>query len=151
MPKPVVLFLCMQFQKKMAPRIRAKLLRDFMVSSRLNAVWTHGPIINTAMQGCLWLCSGHPHKVLDGCLGPCLVGGIITLENASFTTKIAVHSGANALAPYGCVALLDTGSPHTFIRRDVLDRMLSVGAASVACEGNCAPRSWGGFGESVPL
>ena len=39
--------------------------------------------------------------------GPCLVGSIITLDDASFTTKIAVHSGANALAPYGCVALLD--------------------------------------------
>ena len=28
--------------------------------------------------------------------------------------------------------------------------MLSVGVASVACERNCAPRSWGGFGESAP-
>ena len=83
--------------------------------------------------------------------GPCLVDGIITLDDASFTTKIAVHSGANAVARYGCVALLDNGSPQTFIRRDVLDRMLSVGAASVACERNCAPRSWGGFGKSVPL
>ena len=83
--------------------------------------------------------------------GPCLVDGIITLDDASFTTKIAVHSGANAVAPYGCLALLDTGSPQTVIRRDVLDRMLSVGAASVSCEPNCAPRSWGGFAKSVPL
>ena len=82
--------------------------------------------------------------------GPCLVDGIITLDDASFTTKITVHNGANTLAPYGCVALLGTGSPQTFIRLDVLDRMLSVGAASVACERNCAPRSWGGFGESAP-
>ena len=59
--------------------------------------------------------------------GPCLIGGIITLDDASFTTKIAVHSGANALVPVGCVALLDTGSPQTFIRRNVLNRMLSVG------------------------
>ena len=59
--------------------------------------------------------------------GPCLVGGITTLHDASFTTKIAVHSGAHALAPYGYVVLLDTGSPQTFIRRDVLDNMLSVG------------------------
>ena len=83
--------------------------------------------------------------------GPCLVDGIITLDYASFTTKIAVHGGANAVAPYDCVALLDTGSPQTFIRPDVLNRMLSAGAASVACERNCAPRSWGGFGESAPL
>ena len=55
------------------------------------------------------------------------------------------------MAPYSCVALLDTGSPQTFIRRDVLDRMLSVGAASAAYERPCSPRSWGGFGESDPL
>ena len=83
--------------------------------------------------------------------GLCLVGSIITLDNASFTTKIAVRSGANALAPFGCVALLDTGSPQTFIGLDVLDSMLSVGAASVACERKCSPQSWGGFGKSAPL
>ena len=69
--------------------------------------------------------------------GPCLVGGIITLDDTSSTTKTAVHSGANALAPFGCVALLDAGSPQTFIRRDVLDSMLLD--------------LWGGFGESGPL
>ena len=66
------------------------------------------------------------------------------LDNAAFTTKIAIHSGAGVLASYGCVALLDTGAPLPFIRRDVLDRMLSVGAASTACEQKCAPRSSGG-------
>ena len=75
--------------------------------------------------------------------GPCLVGGIITLDDASFTTKVAVQSGANALAPYGCVAVLDTGSPQTFVRRDVMDHMLSVEAAFVECERRCAPRSRG--------
>ena len=82
--------------------------------------------------------------------GPCFVGGIITLDDASFTTKIVVR-GANALAPYGCVVLLHTGSPQTFIRRDVLDRTLSVEAGSFACERTCAPRSRGGFGASAPL
>ena len=43
--------------------------------------------------------------------GPCLVHGIITLDDASFTTKIAVHSGANALAPYGSWRSL-TMVPH---------------------------------------
>ena len=83
--------------------------------------------------------------------GPCLIGGIITLDQDSSTTKIAVHSGANALMHSGCVAILDTGSPQTFIRCDVWDSMLSVGAASVACERGCAPQSWGRFGESAPL
>ena len=83
--------------------------------------------------------------------GPCLVGGTVTLDDVSFTAKIAIHSGGDAMVPYSCVALLDTGSPQTFIRHDVLDRMLSVGAASAACEWPCNPRSWGGFVESVPL
>ena len=60
--------------------------------------------------------------------GPCLVGGIITLDDAFFTTEIVVYSGANALTPFGCVAFLDTASPQPFIRRDGLDSMLSVGA-----------------------
>ena len=83
--------------------------------------------------------------------GPCFVGGIIPLDDASFTTKITVHSGANTFAPFGCVALLDTGSPQTLIRRNVLDRMLSVGAASTARERKSASRSWGGVGEFAPL
>ena len=40
--------------------------------------------------------------------GPCLVGGTVTLDDVSFTTKIAVHSRGDAMAPYSCVALLDT-------------------------------------------
>ena len=75
----------------------------------------------------------------------------MTLDDVLFTTKIAIHSGGDAIAPYRCVVLLDTGSPQTFIRRDVLDRMLLVGAASAACERSFSPRSWGGFGESAPL
>ena len=73
--------------------------------------------------------------------GPCLVGGTVTLDDISFTTKIAIHSGEEAIAPYWCVDLLDTGSPQTFIRHDVLDRMFLVGATSVACEWPCSPRS----------
>ena len=38
--------------------------------------------------------------------GPCLVGGTVTLDDVSFTTKIAIHSGGDAMAPYSCVALL---------------------------------------------
>ena len=52
--------------------------------------------------------------------GPCLVGGTVTLDGVSFTTEITIHSRGDAIAPYRCVALLDTGSPQTFIRRDVL-------------------------------
>ena len=37
--------------------------------------------------------------------GPCFGGGVITLDDASFTTKIAVHSGVNALGTFDCVPL----------------------------------------------
>ena len=66
--------------------------------------------------------------------GPCLVEGTVTLDDVSFTAKIAIHSGGDVIAPCRCVALLDTGSPKTFIRRDVLDRTLLVGADSAAYE-----------------
>ena len=83
--------------------------------------------------------------------GPCLVGGTVTPDDVSFTAEIAIYSGGDAIAPYRCTALLDTGSPQTFIRRGVLDCMLSVGAASSACERPSSPRFWGGFGESAPF
>ena len=46
-----------------------------------------------------------------------LVRGTITLDDAHFTTKIAIHSGAGVLAPFGCMALLATGSSQIFIRK----------------------------------
>ena len=36
--------------------------------------------------------------------GPCLVGGTVTLDDLSFTIKIAIHSGGDDIAPYRCVA-----------------------------------------------
>ena len=53
--------------------------------------------------------------------GPCLVGGTVTRDDVSFTTKLQYIAEGT---PYRCVALLDTDSPQTFIRRNVLDRML---------------------------
>ena len=83
--------------------------------------------------------------------GPCLVEGTMTLDDISFTTDIAIQSGGDAIAPYRCTAIIDTGFPQTFIRREVLDRMLSIGTASLACERPSSSRSWGGFSESAPL
>ena len=65
---------------------------------------------------------------------PCLTGGIVTLEDEYFTTKIAVHRGDNSLVPLGCVAVLDFGSTQTFIRRYVLDILLAVEDTSIAYE-----------------
>ena len=66
--------------------------------------------------------------------GPGPLGGAITLDDASFTTKTAAHSGTTASTAFGCEALLDAGSPQTFIRRDVLEQMLSAGVATLNCE-----------------
>ena len=48
---------------------------------------------------------------------PCVVGGTVTLDDVSFTAKIAMHSGGDVISPHRCVVLFDTGSPQTFIRR----------------------------------
>ena len=74
----------------------------------------------------------------------------MTLDGLSLNTEIAIHSGEDAIAPDGCTALLDTGSLQTVIRCDVLDRVISVGTASSACERPRSTRSWDGFGESAP-
>ena len=66
-------------------------------------------------------------------------GCIAPLDDASFTTEIAIHSGAGVPAPFVCVELLDSGSPQTFIRRHVWDCMLSASAASIGCEQKYAP------------
>ena len=65
--------------------------------------------------------------------GACLVRGTVTLD-VSFTTEIAIHSGGDAIVPYRCVALLDTGSPRTFIRRDVLHPMRLLGVVGTALQ-----------------
>lgn len=67
------------------------------------------------------------------------VGVAITIEDYIFTTKIVVCKGADALALFRWVALLDTGCPQTSIGRDALDPKLSVGGVATACERDCAP------------
>ena len=54
------------------------------------------------------------------------------------------RSGATASTIFGCVALLDTDSPQTFIRRNILEQMLSGGTATINCEQDSAPLVPGG-------
>ena len=65
--------------------------------------------------------------------GPCLGGGTVTLDDVLFTTKIPIHIGGDAITPERCVALLDTSSAQSFIRRDESGRMFLVGAVPTAC------------------
>ena len=74
------------------------------------------------------------------------------LCHSSVGLLVKVNRSPTQTKPFnGCAALLDTGSPQTLIRRDVLDTMLSVGTASITRGRKCVPRSWGDFGESAPL
>ena len=44
--------------------------------------------------------------------GPGLVEGAIALDDAAFTNTVSVYRGTTASTVFGCVALLDTGSPR---------------------------------------
>lgn len=71
------------------------------------------------------------------------------VDDASFTTLIKVHSGPTVTTRYRLVALLDS-SPQTFITAQAWlyeNQRRSDGHLRTPC----APRSWGGFGENVPL
>ena len=83
--------------------------------------------------------------------GPSLLGGIVTVDDASFTTRIKIHSGPTATIRYRLITLLDTGSRQTFITAEVWARMKTCGAATTTCERHAAPRAWGGFGKTAPL
>ena len=41
--------------------------------------------------------------------GPDLLGGIVTMDDATFTTLLTLHSGVSATSRFDCRALLDTG------------------------------------------
>ena len=81
---------------------------------------------------------------------PWLVPGIVSVDHSTFTTKFKIHSGLT-FAQFGCVALLDTSSPQSFITRNAWEHMVRSAAATIVCETPTPPRSWGGFGESPPL
>ena len=83
--------------------------------------------------------------------GPSLLGSIITVDDASFTTRMKVHSGHTTTTRYRLIAVLDTGSPQTFITAEAWARMKTCGGAANTCERHAAPRSWGGFGKTAPL
>ena len=83
--------------------------------------------------------------------GPGLTNGVATVDDASFTTRIKVHSGPSASHRYRLVALLDTGSPQIFISAEVWACMKASNAASTICEQHAPPRSRGDLGKSAPL
>ena len=91
-----------------------------------------------------------PHRPIPE-HGPCLTGGVVTVDDSSFTTKVLVHSGPHATTRCDLVALLDTGSPQSFITAAAVKHLKTSHSASDACIRHASPRSWGGFGTSSPL
>ena len=78
--------------------------------------------------------------------GPDLIVGVVTMDDATFTTLLSLHSGVSATSRFNCRALLDTGSPQSFIRQGAFDQMVTLGAADASCVRSTTPRTWSGFG-----
>ena len=52
--------------------------------------------------------------------GPDLISGVVTMDDATFTTLLSLHSGVSTTSRFNCRALLDAGSPQSFIHQESL-------------------------------
>ena len=93
----------------------------------------------------------HTDKALLPEQGPDLISGTITIEDDTFTTLSSLTSGASATSPFRCRALLDTGSPQSFMHQGAFDQMVATGAADESYVRATTPRSWSGFGSQELL
>ena len=73
------------------------------------------------------------------------------MDDATFTTLLSLHSGVSATSRFNCRALLDTGSPQSFIHQGAFDQMVALGAADASCVRSTTPRTWSGFGSQQLL
>ena len=68
------------------------------------------------------------------------------MDDATFTTLLSLHSRVSATSRFNCRALLDMGSPQSFIHQGAFDQMVALGAADASCVRSNTPRTWSGFG-----
>ena len=80
-----------------------------------------------------------------------LRGGKVSVDHSSFTTIVSIHGGRKATQKYKSVALLDSGSPRSFVTQTVIDEMLRRGAGLANMITLGKPRWWGGFTDSKEL
>ena len=92
----------------------------------------------------------HTDKALKPEQGPDLVSGTVTIDD-TFTTLPSLTSGASATSSFRCRALLDTGSPQSFIHQGAFDQMVATGVADESYIRATTPRSWSGFGSQELL
>ena len=78
--------------------------------------------------------------------GPDLIGGVVTMDDATFTTLLSLYSGVSTTSRFNCRALLDTGSHQSFIHQGAFDQMVATGAADASCVRSTTPRTRSGFG-----
>ena len=84
--------------------------------------------------------------------GPDLISaGVVTMDGVTFTTLPSLTSGASATSQFRCRALLDTGSPQSFVHQGAFEQMVATGAADESYVRSTPPRSWSGFGSQEPL
>ena len=62
--------------------------------------------------------------------GPDLVSGVVAMDDATFTTLLSLSNGASATSRFNCRALLDTGSPQSFIHQAHFDQMVAPNPTS---------------------
>ena len=79
-----------------------------------------------------------------------VVGGDVKLDRNRHTADVQLFAGAKALRTQASKALLDTGSPASFIQEKVWKRMLACSAASEDGLSSTGQKRWGGF-HGVPL
>ena len=78
------------------------------------------------------------------------VGGEVILDKRDHTAKIRLFGGSKALRTRACTALLDTGSPASFIKENVWQEILACGSDSGDGRTEITPKTWVGF-HGVPL
>ena len=83
--------------------------------------------------------------------GPDLISGVVTMDDVTFTTLPSLTSGASATSQLRCRALLDTGSPQSFIHQGAFEQMIATGAVDESYVRSTTPRSWSGFGSQELL
>ena len=76
---------------------------------------------------------------------PDLISGVVTMDDVTFTTLPSLTSGASTTSQFHCRALLDTGSPQSFIHQGAFEQMVATGAADESYVRSTPPRWWSGF------
>ena len=77
-------------------------------------------------------------------------GEDVRLDRRLHTREAQAFAGTRALRTNSCVALLDTGSPTSFIRKKVWNDIPGSGATSLNGEAPTQSRRWGGFHKKPP-